>query len=285
MADLTKRQSNPVVQLKSYFSNEHMKKRFEEMLGKRAGAFTNSVVNLFRNSDKLQKCTPDSMVTSALRAATFNLPIDPALGQAAIVPYGNSASFQIMYKGLVQLCIRSGQYATIHCSEVYEDELKSHNPITGEVEFNNADTYKMRYAKDRDKHVVGHYAYFKLLTGFEKSDYMRNDEAMAHGAKYSAAYKYDLSKKKKASLWSTEPIVMCNKTVLIRLLTHYGVMSIEMQDALIGERESFEDAQEIAEEIIEDEAGSQELDEKPEPEATQEIQEEIEDDFMGVNTD
>lgn len=258
--ELEIRGNNPIAVLRSYFSNESVKKRFEEMLGKRAGAFLNSIINVYSNDAKLQNCTPQSVGSAALRAATFDMPVDPALGQAAIIPYGNTANFQLMYKGITQLCIRSGKYATIHCSEVYEDEIKYHNPITGEVIFNDPATYKMRYLTGKGKKYVGHYAYFKLLSGFEKSDYMPTEEAMAHGAKYSAAYKYDLAKKKKSSVWSTDPVVMCNKTVLLRLLTKYGVMSIEMQDAIIGERESFEDAQERADKTIKNEAGSEPID-------------------------
>ena len=126
---------NPVEQIKLYLSDESVKERFAEMLGKRGGAFTNSIINVVRGSSSLQNCSPASVMSAAVVAATLNLPIDPALGQAAIVPYGKVAVFQIMYKGLIQLCIRSGKYQTIHCSEIYKDELKSHNPITGIVKF------------------------------------------------------------------------------------------------------------------------------------------------------
>lgn len=267
--EIQKRDSNRVVVLKKYLDNESVKKRFEEMLGKNAGAFMNSLINIYYNNPQLQKCTPESYTGAGLRAASFNMPVDPALGWAAIVPYGNIATFQFMYKGITQLCIRSNQYATIHCSEVYADELKSYNPITGIVTFHDPKIYKMRH-KDKGKNVVGHYAYFKLLTGFEKSDYMTTEEAMAHARKYSKAYQYDLKQKKKTSTWSTDPIPMCNKTILLRLLTKYGVMSIEMQEAFIAERENFEDAQAMTEEVIKNEAGSETIpatfEEEPDPE-------------------
>lgn len=246
---------NPVAQIKKYLSDDTVKQRFAEMLGKRGGAFTNSIINLVRNSHALQKCEPASIMSAAVVAATLNLPIDPALGQAAIIPYGKSAQFQIMYKGVTQLCIRSGQYATIHCSEIYADELKSHNPITGVVKFHDPSIYKMRY-EAKGENVVGHYAYFKLTSGFEKSDYMTHAEVMAHAKKYSKAYQYDLSAKKKACPWSTDPIPMGNKTILLRLLKKYGVMSIEMQTAIVADT-SFEAAEESATRKIESEQGSE----------------------------
>jgi len=95
-------QKNPVAQIKIYLSNESVKERFKEMLGKRSGAFINSIINLVRNNKSLQDCEPESVMSAALIAATLNLPIDPAMGQAAIVPYKSRgvkliAQFQIMY--------------------------------------------------------------------------------------------------------------------------------------------------------------------------------------------
>jgi len=256
---------NPVALIKNYLSNEAVRKRFEEMMGKRAGAFTNSIINLVRNSNQLQKCSPESVISSAIVAGTLNLPIDPAIGQASIVPYGSSAHFQIMYKGLTQLCIRTGLYQTIHCTEIYSDELKSWNPVTGTIKFTDESTWKMRYA-DKSKNIIGHYAFLKLMSGFEKSDYMKCEEVMAHAKKYSKAYQYDLSAKKQTSAWSTNPVAMGNKTVLIRLLTHYGIMSIEMQTAITSDRNTFEETEAETAKRIDSEAGSEIVDaefEKP----------------------
>ncbi len=257
--DIEKRGSNPVTKIKNYLADIDVKKRLEETLGKRAGAFGNSIINVVKNSSQLQNCTPDSIMSAAMIAATMNLPIDPALGYAAIIPYKNTAQFQLMYKGIVQLCIRSGQYAKIHNSEVYKDEIKLHNPITGEIKFNNPETYKMRKA-GKFEDVAGFYAYFKLTAGFEVSAYMGREEVMSHAKKFSKAYQYDLSKSKRVSVWSTDPMAMGRKTVLKMLLTKYGVMSIEMQDAFIAEHEDFDSAQNKADETIKAEAGSEVID-------------------------
>lgn len=262
----TRLAKNPVEKIKLYLKDEEVKQRFLEMLGKRSGAFTNSIINLVRNSSALQNCDPDSVMSAAMVAATVNLPIEPALGYAAIVPYGNKAVFQIMYKGVTQLCIRSGQYATIHCSEIYQDELLSHNPITGVVRFKATDTYKMRYSAKKDGNVIGHYAYLKLVSGFEKSDYMTKEEVMAHATKYSKAYQRDLRAHKADSPWSTDPIPMGNKTVLLRLLKKYGIMSIEMERAIVDEA-SFDAAEKVAAKKIETEQGSEPIDANFEVEA------------------
>ena len=269
--EIQKRSSSPLAMIKSYLlDNENMKARLEEMLGKRGPAFANSIVNVVRNSQQLQKCSPASIGSAAMIAATLNLPVDPVLGQAAIVPYGNQACFQIMYRGIIQLCIRSGQYATIHCSEIFTDELKGHDPITGKVIFHDPAIYKMRYSDKNGDNVIGHYAYFKLVSGFEKAEYMTKAEVMAHAKKYSKAYQYDLKSGKGTSAWTTDPIAMGNKTVLIKLLKRYGIMSLEMQDALVSDRETFEEAQERTAKRIEAEQGSEPIDadfEAKEPEA------------------
>jgi len=258
-------QKNAVMELKGLLSKDKVQQIFLDMLGKRAGAFVNSVTNITRNSYALQKCDPQTIISSAIDAASLNLPVDPGLGFAAIVPYGNKAQFQIMYKGITQLAIRSGQYKTISCSEIYSDELLSHNPITGVVKFKDPAGYKLR-AKKNDKDVIGHYAEFVLTSGFEKSDYMSHAEAMAHGEKFSKAYQNDIRKKEKKCPWSLMPIAMCNKTVYLRLMKKYGILSVEMQHAFERD-ESFEAAQEAAESKIKEEQGSKIVDaefEKPE---------------------
>jgi len=262
--EIQKRPAGPLGIMKGYLSDESIKKRFEDVLGKRSGAFINSIINVVGSSKQLLEVArqnPGSVCRAAMRAATVNLAIDPALGHAAIVPYGQEAVFQIMYRGVIQLCIRSGQYQTIHCSEIYRDELKSHNPITGVVTFNDPDTFKLRYSDKRtDGDVVGHYVYFKLITGFEKSDYMTHAEVMAHARRYSKAYQYDVSAGKKASPWSTDPIPMGNKTVLLRCLKRYGVMSIEMQEMITADRDTFDEASTDASAFIAADLGSDPVD-------------------------
>ena len=261
--------SNSITTIKSYINSDSVKARLEDMLGKRASAFSNSIINVVKNNDYLQKCAPDSVMNSAMIAASLNMPIDPALGFAAIVPYGTAAQFQLMYKGIIQLCIRSGQYETIHNAEVYRDEIKSHNPITGETVFNDPEAYQMRKT-GKPEDVAGFYAMFKLTAGFRVSAYMTMDEAMAHAEKFSKAYQYDLKKNKKSSVWSTDPVSMGKKTVIKQLLSKYGIMSVEMQDAFVAENDSFETAQMNAETTIDSDMGAEVVDAEFVPDQTPE---------------
>lgn len=216
--------------VKGLLANVNYKKRFEEILGKKAAGFMSSIINV-SNSQGLQGCEPGSVISSAVVAATLDLPIDQNLGFAYIVPYndkkkGKIAQFQMGYKGFVQLAMRSGQYKTISSSEVYKDEIKKYNRITGEIEFN--EDFKL----DEKSEVVGYIAYFKLTNGFEKYLYMTVKELDNHAKKYSQSYRSEKSWVRDSCLWSTNFETMATKTVLKLLLSKYGILSIEMQKAL-----------------------------------------------------
>lgn len=221
-------QNKPQNNVKNILANVNYKKRFEEILGKKAPGFISSIINI-SNSPNLKDCEPMSIVSAAVVAATLDLPIDPNLGQSYIVPYndkkkGKIAQFQLGYKGFVQLAMRSGQYKTINATEVYEGEIKHVNRLTGEIEFEENPT-------PSDK-IIGYIAYFRLLNGFEKAFYMTKEQIEAHGKKYSQSYKSPKDFVVKQSLWTTDFDTMAIKTVLKLLLSKYGVLSIEMQKAI-----------------------------------------------------
>lgn len=209
---------NTPATVKSLLSNQNVKAKFEEILKERAAGFTANLAVMVNNSAALSKCDPMTVVSAAVVAASLNLPLDPNLGFAAVVPFGNQASFQIMYKGLIQLAMRSGQYQTINVTEVYEGELTGENRVTGEYTFDFS-------AKKSDK-IVGYAAYFKLMNGFEKTEYWPVEKIERHGKRYSQTYK------KGFGLWKDDFESMARKTVLKSLISRWGILSIEMQNAV-----------------------------------------------------
>lgn len=204
-----------VPQLKTLLGRDEVKNRFQEIMGKKAPGFISSILSLTNGNAQLQKAEPHSILNAAVVAATLDLPINPNLGFAAIVSYKNTAQFQLQYKGLVQLAMRSGQYKTINVSEVYEGEIKNVNRFTGDYEFGER-TSDM---------VVGYMAYFKLVNGFEKYSYMTVDEIKEHAARYSKTYQ------RGDGVWKDNFDAMAKKTVLKLLLSKFGILSIEMQRA------------------------------------------------------
>lgn len=198
--------------VKGMLETPAFKKKFEEMLGKKAAGFISSIIAVTNSSNYLMKADPATVIGAAAQAAMLDLPINQSLGFAYIVPYKGAAQFQLGYKGYIQLAQRSGQYADIGTKTVFE----------GELEYENRLLDKFRFGERTSDKVIGYLAYFRLTNGFEKMLYMTIDEAQAHAKKYSQNYKGGTDK------WGLADFnVMAEKTVLKRLLSKYGPLSIE----------------------------------------------------------
>lgn len=198
--------------VKGMLETPAFKKKFEEMLGKKAAGFISSIIAVTNSSNYLMKADPATVIGAAAQAAMLDLPINQSLGFAYIVPYKGAAQFQLGYKGYIQLAQRSGQYVDIGAKTVYE----------GELEYENRLLDKFRFGERTSDKVIGYLAYFRLTNGFEKMLYMTIDEAQAHAKKYSQNYKGGTDK------WGIADFnVMAEKTVLKRLLSKYGPLSIE----------------------------------------------------------
>lgn len=198
--------------VKGMLETPAFKKKFEEMLGKKAAGFISSIIAVTNSSNYLMKADPATVIGAAAQAAMLDLPINQSLGFAYIVPYKGAAQFQLGYKGYIQLAQRSGQYVDIGAKTVYE----------GELEYENRLLDKFRFGERASDKVIGYLAYFRLTNGFEKMLYMTIDEAQAHAKKYSQNYKGGTDK------WGLADFnVMAEKTVLKRLLSKYGPLSIE----------------------------------------------------------
>lgn len=198
--------------LKGMLESPAYKKKFEEMLGKKAAGFMSSIIAVTNNNNYLMKADPATVIGAAAQAAMLDLPINQSLGFAYIVPYKGAAQFQLGYKGYIQLAQRSGQYVDIGAKTVYE----------GELEYENRLLDKFRFGERTGDKVIGYLAYFRLTNGFEKMLFMTLDEMQAHAKKYSQNYKGGTDK------WGLADFnVMAEKTVLKRLLSKFGPLSIE----------------------------------------------------------
>ena len=187
-------------------------------------------------------------MAEAMKAASLKLPLNKQLGYAYIVPYGKTPTMIIGYKGLYQLAIRSGLYKNINADVVYEGEYQGYDKITGELHLDGE--------KISDK-PVGYFAYFELTNGFKKMMYMSVDDMASYCKKYSATMKScKMSNEELAELaekqakqgpgnsvgWFGNFNDMATKTVLRRLLSKYGYLSIEMQNAMsVDEAETAEE--------------------------------------------
>lgn len=234
--------------MNAIIDGEGMRRRFEELLGQRTPQFLSSIVTLVNADVKLQKAfreTPMSVIQSALKAATFDLPIEPSLGYAYIVPFDVSykddngdwqkrteAVFVPGYKGLIQLCLRTGAYSRVpDAVDVREGELIKYDKLTGDAEF--------KWEEDEDKReqlpVIGYAGYFRLKNGAEKTIYMTVKQIQAHEKKNRKGSNMTKG-------WRDDFDAMARKTVIRRLAGKYGLMSIQYQN---GDPETVKLANEV----------------------------------------
>jgi len=254
--------------VRGLLTQENVKAKFQEILRDRAAGFTANLAVMVSNSEALSKCEPMSVISAAVISASLDLPLDPNLGFAAVVPYGNKAQFQIMYKGLNQLAMRTGQYKTIGVSEIYEGQLESENPLTGEYIFN--------FDNKTSSKIIGFAAYFRLLNGFEKTVYWTIEKINSHGKKYSKSFNNTNGR------WKEDFDAMARKTVLKNLLNTWAPKSIEMQKAIIADQAvvsgGIEDESEF--EYVDNDQNTVPPTETPAPRTSYASEKEIDDDLF-----
>lgn len=234
-APLAKQQQSVNTIMNTILDGEGMRKRFNELLGERTPQFLSSIVSMVNADVNLQKAfyeAPMTVIQSALKAATFDLPIEPSLGYAYIVPFSNSkktadggwekrteANFIIGYRGMIQLCLRTGAYSRIpDAVDVREGELVRYDRLTGDAEFN--------WIEDEDEReklpIIGYAGYFRLKNGAEKTIYMTIKQIEAHEKKNRKG-------QYQSKGWRDDFDSMARKTIIRRLCGKYGLMSIDYQ--------------------------------------------------------
>lgn len=222
-------QTQGVKTVAQFLNDTNTQKYLEGMLKERTGQFVTSLVSLANTAKGFAGANvePKSLLFCGLKAAGMNLPLEPNLGFAWAIPYKNNkvnppiteAQFQIGAKGLIQLAQRTGLYKSLNAIAIHEGELKKWDPFTEELVLELIDDLEKREKLP----IIGHAAYFELLNGFKKTIYWPKQRTEKHGRKYSKAYNY---------LWSSDFDSMALKTVIKNLLSKWGPLSIEMQDAI-----------------------------------------------------
>ncbi|HHW15741.1 MAG TPA: recombinase [Firmicutes bacterium] len=219
--------AKPIDRLKAILSAESVQQQFRNVLAENAGAFVASVIDLYNNDKYLQMCDPKAVVMEALKAASLKLPINKQLGFAWIVAYRDGKTgqyiptFQLGYKGYIQLCLRAGAYRYINADAVYEGEMLEVDKLSG--------AFKIDPSKRISDKKVGYFAFIETLNGFQKGLYMTVEEITKHAQRFSKSYNSG------SSTWKSDFDAMALKTCLRLLLSKYGVMSVEMQKAYIDD--------------------------------------------------
>lgn len=226
---------NNQLQTKPKFSiaiqTDAYKKLINNTLGdpKRASKFIASISSAVATNPQLQLCDAGSILSGALLGEALNLSPSPQLGQYYLVPFndkqkGKVAQFQLGYKGYIQLAIRSGQYKKLNVLSIKEGELIKYDPLNEEIEVKLIEDEEVR---EKTK-TIGYYAMFEYVNGFKKSMYWSKKKMENHAITYSAGYRA----KKGYTFWEKDFDGMAYKTMLRQLISKWGIMSIDMQEAL-----------------------------------------------------
>lgn len=258
----TQTQGVGLAKLKTILNAPSVQEQFQNALAENKDLFVASIIDLYNGDKSLQTCQPAQIVSEALKAAVLELPINRALGFAYIVVYNNTKkirneqtgrdewvkvptpTFVPGYKGYIQLAMRTGQYRTINADFVYEGELRTVNRLSGEVALDGN--------KKSDK-IVGYFCYFELLNGYSKTLFMSVEDMAKYAKRYAPGIKKETKIEQliekanndvvaKAVGWEGNFNDMALKTVIRRILSKYGYLSIKMQNAITADENSTQHA-------------------------------------------
>lgn len=251
-----------VKNFQAVMNNSYYQTLLQNTLKENKGTFTTSLMELATSDESLLQCNPNALMAEALKAASLHLPLNKQLGQCYILPFKNhgvlTPTLVVGTKGYLQLAMRTGKYETINSDVVYEGELKGYDKVTGNLDLSGIRTSNV---------PIGYFAYMKMKNGFSKLLYMSLNEVCLYAKQYSPTVKFkdsvtsetlkNLALKQAASGvsdgvgWYSNFESMALKTVLRRLLSKWGELSIENNDILnIDEAPSAE--QQRDEEFAED---------------------------------
>lgn len=239
------------MKLSVYLQNDAVKKQINQVVGGKNGTrLISSIVSAVQSTPALQECTSPSIVNAALLGEALNLSPSPQLGQFYMVPFDNKkkgckeAQFQLGYKGYIQLAIRSGYYKKLNVLAIKEGELVRYDPLDEEVEVNLIEDDILR----EEAPTMGYFAMFEYENGFRKTLYWSKKKMLAHAEKYSFAFyknggarSLELLEQGKipekdmwkySSFWFKDFDGMALKTMLRQLISKWGIMSIDLQNAI-----------------------------------------------------
>ena len=242
--------------LSAYLAKDAVKNQINQIVGGKDGPkFISALVSAVQVNPQLQECSKPSLLSAALLGHSLNLSPSPQLGQYYMVPFDNKkkgtkeATFILGYRGMLQLAIRSGYYKKLNALPLKEGELIRYDPLEEEIE--------VRLIEDEEERekapTAGYFAMFEYSNGFKKTLYWSRKKMISHADRYSQAFSanatggrypkvsyddYLAGKVPKgdewlySSFWYKDFDGMAIKTMLRQLISKWGIMSIEMQDAI-----------------------------------------------------
>lgn len=176
--------------------------------------FSRITLSALSANPTLKECTPQSFLGAMMTAAQLGLEPNTPLQQAFLIPFRNhgklECSFQLGYKGLIDLAYRSGEVSIIQAHTVYEND---------EFQYELGLDPKLRHvpAKTDRGAPIAYYAMFKTKDGGYGFQVMSIEEVRAHAKKFSKSYGN--------GPWVTNFDEMAKKTVLKKVLKYAPLKS------------------------------------------------------------
>lgn len=228
--EVVKTEENKKLTFSAFITSTGMKNKINQIIGDEnvGKRFISSIISAVSTNPNLAECDNSSIVSGALLGESLKLSPSPQLGNYYLVPFndkdrGKVAQFILGYKGYIQLAIRSGQYKKLNVLAIKEGELIKYDPLNEEIEVDLIDDEEKR---EKAK-TIGYYAMFEYVNGFRKSLYWSKSKMEKHALQYSKGYKA----KSGYTFWEKDFDGMAYKTMLRQLISHWGIMSIDMQTA------------------------------------------------------
>ena len=244
----------------SFLAGDAIKRKINNIVGGKDGQrFITAITSAVSTNPMLAECENSTILSAALLGESLKLSPSPQLGQYYLVPFNDKkrgckvAQFQLGYKGYVQLAIRSGMYKKLNVLPLKSGELINFDPLEETIEVQLIDDEVAR----ENAPTIGYYAMFEYTNGFKKAMYWSREKMVSHAGKFSQAFsieeteiktKYGMKKKVSyddfvagkydekdewmySSFWYKDFDGMACKTMLRQLISKWGIMSIEMQQA------------------------------------------------------
>lgn len=196
---------------KNLINSDDVKLEFAKVLKDEADHYRNSIINLVSRDKELSECEPRTVIDACLTAAASGLAMDKDLEYVSLVPNKKKANLALLYKGYIQLLLRTGEYKAINVIEVFEGQLKFWNPLEEEFDID--------VNSKKSDAVIGYAGYFQMLNGFRKQVFWSRENMDG----------FMENNFKRDPRWKSDYKAMAKRTVIRNMLSKWGSLSTEMQ--------------------------------------------------------
>lgn len=181
---------------------QKMNPEFIKLLGdeEKALRLARIVQTEVKRNPKLLACNHVSLFSCIMESFRNDLEIGGAMSHAYLIPYGKEVTFQVGYRGWIEMARRSGQVKSLNAYPIYDNEVK-----TGK--------FKMNYGENTVLHEPILFEEAGACVGWWAKAVLDNGEEVIH----FMSIKDIMKRKAKAmskNIWNDWELEMQRKTIL-----------------------------------------------------------------------